>query len=317
MGNLFLKGYLLMNSRNLSFVIGRALLPVVFFAIGNFAIAFGSEPQVIAVWPDKVPGETVKVPESEHTQGGTKYVAGKPIYLVTNVSKPELVIYKPEASKDTGASVIICPGGGHNLLAYDLEGVEVAQWLNSIGITGIVLKYRVPSLTNAFKCAGALMDVQRSISLVRSKAVELGLDPNRIGVLGFSAGGEVAARASLQFQDRKYTVQDKVDEVSCRPDFSLLIYPAYLVNKEGVLLEELRPTANAPSTFFVHAWDDPVTPLSSLSLAAELTKVKVACELHMFATGGHGYGLRHVDGMPVTDWSTQAAAWLSKVAAKK
>ena len=282
------------------------------------ALVFASDPQVIAVWLGKAPGEAADAPaESEVTEGGPKMVAGKKIYLLTNVSKPELAIYKPEPANDTGASVIICPGGGHRLLAYDLEGTEVAQWLNSIGITGIVLKYRVPTRTPDFKCLAALQDVQRAISVVRARAKELGLDPSRIGVLGFSAGGEVAARATLQFKDRKYEAIDSSDEVSCRPDFSLLIYPAYLVGKDNSLLEELKPTVDAPQTLMIHAWDDPVTPLSSLCLATEMKKAGVSCELHMFARGGHGYGLRHVDGMPVTDWPTQAAAWLSKVAAKK
>lgn len=277
---------------------------------------YAADPQVLKVWPGKPPGESVSAPEAEFTEGGVRYVAGKPIYLVTNVSAPELAIYKPDPANDTGASIIICPGGGHRLLAYDLEGTEVASWLNSIGITGIVLKYRVPTLTQDFKCLAALQDVQRSISLVRSNAKDLGLDPTRIGVLGFSAGGEVAARASLQYQERKYTSVDEIDNTSCRPDFSVLIYPAYLINKENTLLTELMPTKDSPATFMIHAWDDPVTPLSSLCLATELKKVGVSCELHMFALGGHGYGLRHVDGMPVTDWTTQATTWLKKFTTK-
>ncbi|MEQ1827275.1 MAG: serine hydrolase [Pirellula sp.] len=276
-----------------------------------------ADPLTIPIWPDKAPGEVSELPESEFTEGGTRFIAGKRIYLVTNVSKPELAIYRPEPSKDTGAAVVICPGGAHRLLAYDLEGTEVAQWLNSIGVTGIVLKYRVPSRTPEFKCQAALQDVQRAISLVRSRAKEFGIDSQRIGVLGFSAGGEVAARASLQFNDRKYTKIDAVDEVPCRPDFSMLIYPAYLVDKQGELLQELKPTAQTPPTFFVHAWDDNVTPLSSLQLATELKKIAVSCELHLFRTGGHGYGLRHVDGMPVTDWANQAALWLNNQFTRK
>ena len=270
------------------------------------------DPQIITLWPEKAPGETKELPPEGEAPGGTKYVAGKSIHLVTNVSKPELAIYKPEPSKNTGAAVIICPGGGHNLLAYDLEGTEIAQWLNSIGITGIVLKYRVPFRNPDFKCEAALQDAQRAVSLVRAKAKELGIETSKIGILGFSAGGEVAARASLQYADRKYTKLDTVDEISCRPDFSVLIYPAYLVNKTNSLLDELKPTLDTPPTFLVHAWDDPVTPLSSLCLATELKKVGVSCELHLFALGGHGYGIRHVDGVPVTDWTSQAAAWLKK-----
>ena len=297
------------------------LVAILFSCSGfrTFSIPINAgEPQVIPVWPAKAPGETAEIPpEGEAIEGGKKSVAGKPIFLLTNVSKPELAIYKPDPANDTGASVLVCPGGGHRVLAYDLEGTEVAEWLNSIGITGIVLKYRVPSRDSDFKCRAALQDVQRSISVVRTKAKELGLDPTRIGVLGFSAGGEVAARASLQFNSRKYEAMDESDVTSCRPDFSLLIYPAYLVNKDKELMEELKPTAEVPPTWMVHAWDDPVTPLSSLCLATELKKVGVSCELHLFSKGGHGYGLRHVDGMPVTDWTALASVWLNKIAAKQ
>lgn len=280
--------------------------------LAHLAECNAGEPQILALWPEKAPGETKELPPEGEAPGGTKYVAGKSIYLVTNVSKPELAIYQPEPSKSTGAAVIICPGGGHNLLAYDLEGTEIAQWLNSIGITGIVLKYRVPFRNPEFKCEAALQDAQRAVSVVRAKAKELGIESSKIGILGFSAGGEVAARTSLQYADRKYTKQDATDDISCRPDFSVLIYPAYLVSKANVLLDELKPTADTPPTFLVHAWDDPVTPLSSLCLAAELKKVNVSCELHLFALGGHGYGMRHVDGLPVTDWTSQAAVWLKK-----
>ncbi len=276
------------------------------------------EPAIISLWPGTAPGETAELPpEGEFTEGGTRYIAGKSIYLVTNVSKPELAIYRPDPAIDTGAAVIICPGGAHRLLAYDLEGTEIATWLNTIGITGIVLKYRVPSRNPDFKCLAALQDAQRAISVVRTRAKELGIETSKIGILGFSAGGEVAARASLQYNNRKYEKFDAADEASCKPDFSLLIYPAYLVNASKSLLDELKPTEDAPKTFLVHAWDDPVTPLSSLCLATELKKVKVPCELHLFSAGGHGYGMRHVDGMPVTDWTNQATQWLSKIIVKK
>jgi acetyl esterase/lipase len=278
---------------------------------------FAGEPEILSVWPSKPPGETKEFPEEmEVTQGGPKIVAGKPIYLLTNVSKPELAVYRPNREHNTGMSVVICPGGGHNLLAYDLEGTEIAQWLNSLGHTGIVLKYRVPFRNPDFKGLAALQDAQRAISVVRARSIELGIEANKIGIMGFSAGGEVAARASLQYNARKYEKIDSVDETSCRPDFSMLIYPAYLV-KENALLEELKPAADAPPAFMVHAWDDNVTPLSSLCLATELKKVGVSTELHLFALGGHGYGMRHVEGMPVTDWTSQAAPWLSKFASKK
>ena len=279
-------------------------------------VTHAGEPEILTLWPGTAPGEMKDLPAEGEAPGGTKFVAGKSIYLVTNVSKPELAVYKPDPAKNTGAAVVICPGGGHNLLAYDLEGTEIAQWLNTIGITGIVLKYRVPFRNPDFKCEAAMQDAQRAISFVRARSTELGIDKSKIGILGFSAGGEVAARVSLQYKDRKYTNQDATDAISCRPDFSILVYPAYLVNKASALFDELKPAADAPPAFLVHAWDDPVTPLSSLCLATELKKVGVSCELHMFSLGGHGYGMRHVDGMPVTDWPSQAAVWLSKIVSK-
>ena len=293
------------------------LIAFVSALIAPIPTSVAGEPQIVTLWPDKAPGESKELPPEGEAPGATKYVAGNRIYLLTNVSKPELAIYRPEPSKNTGAAVIICPGGGHNLLAYDLEGTEIAQWLNTLGMTGIVLKYRVPFRNPDFKCEAALQDAQRAVSLIRTNAKEFGIEPSKIGILGFSAGGEVAARASLQYTERKYKLLDKADEASCRPDFSVLIYPAYLVNKNNALLEELKPTADSPPTFFVHAWDDPVTPLSSLCLATELKKVGVTCELHVYASGGHGYGMRHVDGIPVTDWTTQAAIWLKSVSEKK
>ncbi len=302
---------------NVRFFTIAALLAAGF--IGDHGPAcMAGDPEIIPLWTTAAPGDSNDLPpEGEFTEGGKKFIAEKPIYLVTNVSKPELAIFRPEPHKNTGAAVIICPGGGHRLLAYDLEGTEIAHWLNSIGITGIVLKYRVPSRTPEFKCQAALQDTQRAISIIRSRAKELGVEPNKVGVMGFSAGGEAAARASLQYNSRKYEKQDGSDEASCRPDFSLLVYPAYLVKDNKTLLEELMPAVDAPPTFLVHAWDDPVTPLSSLLLATELKKVGVPCELHLFATGGHGYGMRHVDGVPVTDWATQAALWLNKIVSKK
>ena len=288
------------------------------FLFGNHAGSTVEAQEVITLWPGIAPGDSKDLPpEAEFTEGGKKFVADKPIYLVTNISKPVLEIYRPDPAKATGAAVIICPGGGHRLLAYDLEGTEIAQWLNSIGITGIVLKYRVPTRTPEFKCQAAMQDAQRAVSVVRMRAKDLGIEANKIGMMGFSAGGEAAARASLQYKERKYDKIDAADDTSCRPDFSMLIYPAYLVKDNKILLEELMPAADAPPCFMIHAWDDPVTPLSSLLLATELKKVGVPCELHMFATGGHGYGMRHVDGVPVTDWTDHATKWLNKIASKK
>ncbi len=272
---------------------------------------YGADPRIIPVWPDKAPGETKDLPPEGPLPDNKPIVAGKPITLLANVSTPTLAVYKPEASIDTGRSVIICPGGGHYILAYDLEGTEVADWLNRIGITAILLKYRVPGRDPENKSLAAVQDAQRSVSLVRSMSKELGIDPDKIGVLGFSAGGEVAARASFQTAQRLYPKLDSVDEVSMVPNFAILVYPAYLVSKdETQLLEGVTPSKNGPTTFMVHAFDDPVTPQSCLLLASALKRAAIPFELHIYPTGGHGYGLRHFDGAPVTDWPTLCETWL-------
>ncbi|XZE33427.1 alpha/beta hydrolase [Pirellulaceae bacterium SH501] len=282
---------------------------------GSFTAAQAqtAESVVVKVWPGKAPGVTEELKEKEFTEGGKKMVAGEPIYLTSDITSPELVLFRAKSDSPSPA-VVICPGGGHRLLAYDLEGTELAQWLNSLDITAVVLKYRVPSNNKDFKCLPALQDAQRAMRVVRSKATEWGIDATRLGVMGFSAGGEVAARISLQFQQEHYNKTDEIDGLSCKPDFSMLIYPAYLVDKDELRPEidpRKHPTpAELPPFFMVHTWDDPVTPISSIELAKALKQANRSCELHLFDRGGHGYGIRHVDGVPVTDWTRAAEPWL-------
>ncbi|MBI3879813.1 MAG: alpha/beta hydrolase, partial [Verrucomicrobia bacterium] len=185
-----------------------------------------AEPRTLNVWPGQPPGETKQLPpEADQTKDTDKLIAGRRIIKLGNVSTPQIAIFRPAKSKDTGASVIICPGGGFNILAYDLEGTEVAEWLNSLGVTGVVLKYRVPFRDPAKHWLAAVQDAQRAMSLVRSKAGEWGLDPKRIGICGFSAGGATAGMTSIFLDQRQYAPLDDVDKVSSRPDFAMLIYP--------------------------------------------------------------------------------------------
>lgn len=266
------------------------------------------------IWPGKPPGETKELPpERDTTKPDQKDPGGKPIIRLTNVSIPTVSVYRPTPDKDTGTSVIICPGGGHNILAFNHEGTETAEWLTTLGVTGIVLKYRVPTRTpDGKRWLGAVQDAQRAMSLVRTNAKEWKLDPERIGILGFSAGGETAGLTSY-FADRQYEPLDAVDEAPFRPDFSLLIYPAYFEKKgePTKIREDVSITKNAPPTFLVHAWDDPVTVFSSLHIATELRKAGVPTELHVYATGGHGYGMRDT-GEPVNSWPQRAAEWLGR-----
>jgi acetyl esterase/lipase len=283
----------------------------VMIAVGG-SFVFGTEPLTLNVWPGKPPGETKELPpEADQTKPEDRLIAGRRIIKLGNVSTPQLAVYRPAKETDTGAAVVICPGGGHHILAYDLEGTEVAEWLNGIGVTGIVLKYRVPFRDPDKRWLAAVQDAQRAMSLVRSKASGWKLDPKRIGILGFSAGGQVAGLASIFDEHRQYPPFDDVDKIACRPDFAVLVYPGgFEVKGQPKLRDEVQVTKQSPPMFFVHAFDDGVTALNTLLLATELKKVGVSAEVHVYATGGHGYGLRHVDGQPVTDWPKPCEAWL-------
>ncbi len=269
-----------------------------------------AEPTVINVWPLKAPGENKDLPpEANQSKPTDPLIAGKPIIKLGNVSTPQLAIYRPAPDKSNGTSVIICPGGGHNILAYDLEGTEVAAWLNSLGITGIVLKYRVPARDPNKRWIAAVQDAQRSVSLIRSRAGEWKLDPDRIGICGFSAGGETAALTSV-FNTHQYQAVDYVETVSSRPNFAMLIYPGGFIKKEGEKLPGfIQVDSKTPPMFIVHAFDDPVPVGNSLLFAELLAKANISTELHVFATGGHGYGLRPTKEA-VTAWPSRAKAWM-------
>ncbi len=276
--------------------------------------AAAPKPVTMKLWPETPPGETKALgPEHDTSKPGEGLVAGKDLIRLANVSQPTLEVRRPAADKDTGAAVLVCPGGGYNILAMDLEGTEICDWLNSIGVTGVVLKYRVPRREGRAPHAAPLEDAQRAMGIVRSHAGEWGLDPHRIGVMGFSAGGHLAATLSNQYTNRTYTAIDSVDAVSCRPDFTLLIYPAYLTDpKSGdVVNPELPVTSATPPTFVVIAQDDPVRVENALGYVGALQKSKVPMELHVFPTGGHGYGLRKT-AEPITGWPSIASVWLER-----
>jgi acetyl esterase/lipase len=276
--------------------------------------SLAATPTILNIWPGKPPGETKELPpEVDLTKDTDKLIAGKRIIKLGNVSTPQIAVYKPEKSKDTGASVIICPGGGHHILAYDLEGTEVAEWLNTIGVTGIVLKYRVPFRDPDKRWGAAVADAQRTVSLVRSKAAEWNLDPKRIGICGFSAGGETAGLTSLFLEERQYTAADDVDKVSCKPDFAILIYPGGFDTKgQAQIRVKDKVTKDTPPMFLIHAIDDPVTANNSLALAVELKKAGVSTELHIYDAGGHGYGLRLVNTLPITTWPKRCEEWMQR-----
>lgn len=284
--------------------------------------ALQAEPSSIhTLWPEGgMPGPAphTEGEERDLTKPTDKRIAGKPIIKLGHVSRPEAHVYLPPGDSANGAAVIVCPGGGFSILAWDLEGTEVARWLNELGIAAVVLKYRVPTREHGnegdlapLKALGPVMDAQRALSLTRAHAAKWNLDPSRIGILGFSAGGEAAALAALAKGERRYDPVGPLDEHSCTADFALLVYPGGLWDREKKQLKE--PVAkqvahDSPPMFFAHAADDRVTALSSTSLFAALKEAGVPAELHVYAKGGHGYGLRTTES-PVTRWTNAAEEW--------
>jgi acetyl esterase/lipase len=294
--------------------IRRTAVAILIYFTGFFnaflpAPSWSDEPTVINLWPERPPGETAELPpEADQTRPDDKLIAGRRIIKLGNVSTPQMAVFRPDPTIENGTAVVICPGGGHYILAYDLEGTEVAQWLNSLGVTAIVLKYRVPARDKENRYRAAVQDAQRCMSIVRSRAEEWNIDPSKIGICGFSAGGQTAALTSV-LDERLYQSVDKIDEVSSRPDFAMLIYPGGLVNKKKELQKHIKITDQAPPMFLVHAFDDDTSVHHSLAMASALKDVSVPAELHLFASGGHGYGLRETV-QPVTRWPQLAKSWL-------
>ena len=269
--------------------------------------------EVINIWPDTPPGAARDVGEEKDTSGpDARTVAGKSVIRLGNVSVPQAHVYLPDRDKRNGSAVIVCPGGGFSILAWDLEGTEVAEWFNSIGVTAVVLKYRVPTRDQDPRWLMPAMDAQRAISIARSRTKEWKLNPDRIGILGFSAGGHTAARTAYA-QTRHYEPVDAADEESCTPNAAMLIYAAWLENKDrNGLVEDLVVNESSPPTFMVHAFDDRIRVEGPLYLGAALKKAGVASEIHVYDTGGHGYGLRPVDAHPVTTWPKRCEDWLRR-----
>jgi acetyl esterase/lipase len=292
-----------------------ARLFVLFSAVGALSAlstSTPSSPEVLPVWPAEAPGEKGDLGEEKDvTKAKDGLVGGRPLIRLGNVSKPTLTLYRPPKEKDTGASVVVCPGGGYSILALDLEGTEVCEWLNSIGVTGILLKYRVPARKGLEKHAAALQDAQRALGLVRFHAKEWNLDPDRVGILGFSAGGHLSAMASTAYETRTYPAVDDADRESCRPDFAVLIYPAWLVVKDDVtkLAPEFKVTPRTSPAFVVMTQDDPIKVESAVGYGLALKNAHVPVELHLYPKGGHGYGLRP-SANDVTRWPDRAAEWM-------
>jgi len=264
-----------------------------------------ADPITWNLWPDTPPGEVVTLPpESDRTTDDSRLAAGKRVTRLQNVSVPTLTIYKPDPKIDSGASVIIAPGGAFGWVVIDLEGTEVAEWATSIGLTAIVLKYRVPgSARNPDKpWLAAAQDGQRAMSLVRSRSDELGIDPDRIGIMGFSAGGAPVMYTALA-SERLYQSVDRHDDHSFRPAFAAPIYSGWWM-PEGADLSEA-----CPPFFMVITYDDKDRSIGMSEVFIALKKAKVSAEMHIYSEGGHGYGLRRTD-KPVTSWNDRMEDWL-------
>src|SRR5688572_13049028 len=275
-------------------------------------------PLVVELWPGTAPGETGNIgPERVRMspQLDRKQVeVTEPTKLITAVTKPSITVYRPPAGKTSGTAMVICPGGGYWDLYWQLEGEEVAAWLNSIGITGIILKYRVPRRPDEPKGEPArrpLQDAQRAVSLVRSRAAEWRIHPQRIGIVGFSAGGHLAAATATSFEKRTYPPIDDVDKVSCRPDFAVPVYSGYLKAKDkDELAPGLRIPTNAPPFFLVHGGEDIVsTPQNSVVLYLALKQAGVLAELHIYAGATHDFGVRKSEH-PYATWTDSCVKWL-------
>ena len=275
----------------------------------------------ILIWPGVAPGaQSVEGPEVSGTvtdaAGNKQLVAGRPWIYVDRVSQPTMTVYPPKGS-NTGAAVVVFPGGGYNVLAIDLEGTEACDWLTSKGITCVLLKYRVPCVKSGpyRDCLTAMQDAQRTMALVRFHAAEWRIDPHRIGVLGFSAGGHMVVAMSTHFEKRLYPAADAADKESCRPDFAVALYPGHLAvpERDFALNPDIHVGRQTPPTFLVHAADDPTDPVeNSLVYYAALRKAGVLAEIHLFAKGGHAFGLRRTES-PITGWPELAETWLKEI----
>ena len=271
--------------------------------------------------PDALPGAETTV---ETVEDGGVMIAGKSYLEILDVSRPTMTVYSPKG-KNTGAAVVVFPGGGYRSLAIDLEGTEVCDWLTTRGITCVLLKYRVPGSGHHWdpgckcyitpKAPTALQDAQRTIGLVRARAAQWHVDPRKIGVLGFSAGGHLAAAISTHFQRRLYPPVDAADDQSCRPDFAVVLYPGHLwIDKDKLELSPDVPVTQQTSpTFLLQAENDDVDHVNhSLVYYMALKQAGVPVEMHLYAQGGHAFGLRRT-ALPITAWPTLVETWLHTI----
>ena len=272
-----------------------------FISMSMFAMAQG---RVVNLFPQGAPNERAVLVEGSSSEGAT--VGGQSVLRVENVSNPQIAIYPAKNTLEKNPVMLICPGGGYNILAYDLEGTEIAEWLNTLGFTAVLLKYRVPRREGRMKHEAALEDVQEAISYIRNNATSLHIDPDKLGIMGFSAGAHLSVMASNTW----HTKSDSL----LRPNYCLLVYPAYLNNEANALqlASEINVTANTPQTMLIQTQDDVNFIDSSLAYYYALKQQNVPVEMHLYPKGGHGYGLRKT-GVAVNEWPQRAASWFKEI----
>ena len=281
-----------------------------FFEPSGLSLATAAPPDEVEIWPGDLPAGSVKLDEKLVTKLKSELTEER----IKFVDRATLTVYRAPADNSNGCVVVICPGGGYNILAWPKEGLEVAEWFNSIGVTAFVLKYRVPRRSSENFHWEPMQDVQRAIRVVRRDAGMYGIDPDRIGTLGFSAGGHLTVMSGVQFNTKTYDRIDEADDLSCRPDFMCPIYAAYLGenydDRQKVELGSLvTVTDQTPPTFMAVTWDDALRGAQSALLFARLREYGVPAELHAYSKGGHGYGIRSSEN-PVSTWNSHLSAWL-------
>lgn len=285
----------------------KSIATLAAFAATSLAL-HAAEPITLKLWPKGAPEPAGFTSEPEKVIPPKDE---KDVKRVTNVTEPTLTVYKPE--KANGTAVIVCPGGGYHILAIEHEGTQVCEYLNTLGVTAVLLKYRVPARSKETPSKEPLQDAQRAIGLVRHHATEWGIKPDRVGILGFSAGGHLTVMTTLHPNDRTYPADPALDVDDATPSFSIPVYPAYLVSKEDTftLLPDVKVTDKSPPMCLVHAGDDKGVTSSSGSamLYLEYKKLGLPAELHIYSKGGHGFGMRKT-GLPVADWLVRVGEWM-------
>lgn len=261
--------------------------------------------KVEALWPSIPPGDI-------DGEVGEEKVEIKGVKRVSNVTEPSITYFLSGSAKANGTTVLVCPGGAYNILAIEHEGEDVCKWLNELGVHAVLLKYRVPRRKNRAPHAAPLQDAQRAMSLVRQAGKTWEVPLTKLGILGFSAGGNLAVMTATSFNQRTYEKVDLAEELSCRPDFAMPIYPAYLLDEQNPnrLAPRIKITKHCPPFFFAHTGDDRIPAEGSVLTYLALEKAGVVGnELHIYSFGGHGYGLRKSE-KAVSQWPDRAEAWM-------